>query len=106
MHVLVVVLTQLLLLFGTPAAQGLLEVSLGIFGADHEADLSGWIGWIGGVGIVNSREDFLAVLLQLGDEWEVEPLVLSCRHRVSMTLTRRLKDRGKLDVRTGAHNLG
>lgn len=75
--VLVVVLAQLLLLFRGPASERLLEVGIGILGANHETDLTRWVGGNSGVGIVDSREDFLAVLLELGDEWQVQPLVLS-----------------------------
>jgi hypothetical protein len=39
--------------------------------------LAGWVGGDGGVCVFDGGEDLLAVLLQLGDQWEVEPLVLS-----------------------------
>jgi hypothetical protein len=40
--------------------------------------LTGWVGGDGGVCVFNSWEDLLAVLLELGDQWKMEPLVLSC----------------------------
>ena len=70
---LAVILAQLVLLLGCPAAKRLLEVALAVLGADHEADLAGWVGRDGGVGVLNIREDILAVFLELRDEWEVEP---------------------------------
>lgn len=73
----VVVLALLLLLGGGPAADGDLKVTVGILGADHEADLAGGVGGNGGVGVLDGREDGLAVLLELGDERKVKPLVLS-----------------------------
>jgi hypothetical protein len=39
--------------------------------------LAGWVGGDGGVCVFDGGEDLLAVLLQLGDQWEVEPLVFS-----------------------------
>jgi hypothetical protein len=40
--------------------------------------LTGWVGGDGGVCVFYSWEDLLAVLLELGDQWKVKPLVLSC----------------------------
>jgi hypothetical protein len=74
---LAVVPAQLLLLLGRPASERLLEVAVGILTAYHEADLSGWIGRDGGVAILNVGEDLLASLLEVGNEWHVQPLVLS-----------------------------
>lgn len=73
---LVVILAQLLLFFGRPAANRLLEVGVGILGANHESDLARGIGGNGGVGVFHGREDFFAVFLELGNEWQMEPLVL------------------------------
>lgn len=73
----VVVAALLLLLLGGPAAQGDADVAVGILAADHEADLAGGVGGDGGVGVLGDGEDLLAVLLQLGDERKMEPLVLS-----------------------------
>jgi hypothetical protein len=75
-YVGVVVSTQLVFLLGRPAAYRCFEIAIGILAADHEANLAGWVGWDGGVGIFDVREYLLAVLLELGDQWEVEPLVL------------------------------
>lgn len=74
----VVVLAQLLLLLGGPLADGLLDIAVGVLGADHEADLAGGVGGDGGVGVLGDGEDLLAVLLELGDERQVKPLVLGC----------------------------
>lgn len=69
----VVVFVDLILLVGREAAHGVLEVAVCVLGADHEANLAGWVGRDSGVGVLNVREDVLAVLLELSDEWEVEP---------------------------------
>jgi hypothetical protein len=76
--VLVVVAEELLLLLWGERAHRLRELTLGILAAHHEADLAGGVGWDGRVGVLDVREDLLAILLELGDQWEVEPLVLSC----------------------------
>ena len=73
----IVVTAQLVLLLRGPLAQRLADVAVGILRADHEADLAGWVGGDGGVCVFDRGEDLLAVLLQLGDQWEVEPLVFS-----------------------------
>ena len=73
----VVVPAQLVFLLGSPAPQWRCEIAISILAADHEADLAGWVGGDGGVCVFDRGEDLLAVLLQLGDQWEVEPLVFS-----------------------------
>jgi hypothetical protein len=73
----VVVSAQLVFLLASPAAYRCFEIAIGILAADHEANLAGWVGWDSGVGIFDVREYLLAVILELGDQWEVEPLVLS-----------------------------
>jgi hypothetical protein len=75
---LVVVSTKLVLFLRSPATQWLGDIALGVLAADHEADLAGWVGGDGGVGVLDGWEDLLAVGLQLGDEWEVKPLVFGC----------------------------
>jgi hypothetical protein len=40
--------------------------------------LTGWVGRDGGVCIFDGWEDLLAVFLELGDQWQMEPLVFSC----------------------------
>jgi hypothetical protein len=72
----VVVSAKLILLLRSPLAQGLANITAGILAADHEADLTRWVGGDGGICVFNGWEDLLAVLLQLGDQWEVQPLVL------------------------------
>jgi hypothetical protein len=71
MYVFVVVFAQLLFLFDTPTSQGLLQVSVSVLAADHETDLAGRVGGDGGICVVDGGEDFSAVLLEFGDEWEV-----------------------------------
>lgn len=75
MNGLVVVSAQLVFLFWGPATKRLLDVAVGVLTADHEADLAGWVGWDGGVCVLDRGENLLAILLELGDQWEVEPLV-------------------------------
>lgn len=74
----VVVTAELLLLLGGPGAEGNLDVGVGVLGADHEADLARGVGRDGGVGVLSDGENLLAVLLELGDQGKVEPLVLGC----------------------------
>ena len=85
---LAVVLAQLVLLLGCPAAKRLLEVALAVLGADHEADLTGWVGGDGCVGVLDVGEDSLARLLEVGNDVEVQPLVLGWA-----TVSRRPKNR-------------
>lgn len=81
MDVLVVVAAELLLLLTGPAANGLLDVTSGILAADHEADLAGGVGGDGGVGVFGNGENLLAGLLEVGDQRQVQPLVLGCMGR-------------------------
>lgn len=83
MDILVVVSEKSLLLLRGEVADWVLEVAGGVLGADHEADLAGWVGRDGGVGVLDGWEDLLAVLLQLGDQWQMEPLVLSYRAKLA-----------------------
>lgn len=76
MDLRVIVSAKLLLVLEAPAAQRLGKVTLRILAADHEADLARWVGWDGSIGIFDVGEDLLAVLLELGDQWEVKPLIL------------------------------
>lgn len=78
MDVLVVVAAEALLLLAGPGAERLLDVAGGVLAADHEADLAGGVGGDGGVGVLGNGEDLIARLLQVGNEREVEPLVLGC----------------------------
>lgn len=84
MNIRVIVSAQLLLLLTGPRAQGLLDVACSILAADHETDLAGGVGWDGGVGVFGDGEDFLAGLLEVGDEGEVEPLVFGCKETKSV----------------------
>ena len=76
MDLLAVVLAQLVLLLRRPVAERLLEIALTVLGTDHEADLAGGVGGDGGVGVLDGGEDGLAGLLEIGDDVEVQPLVL------------------------------
>jgi hypothetical protein len=75
----IVVLAQSALLLLGPGAQRDLDVAVGVLAADHEANLARRVGRDGSVGILGHREDLAAVLLELGDKREVEPLVLGCK---------------------------
>lgn len=72
----IVVAVELLLLLWAPSAKGCLEVAVAVLAADHETNLTRWVGWDGSVGVLDVGEDFLAVLFELGDQWQVQPLVL------------------------------
>lgn len=76
--ILVVVAAESLLLLTRPGTNGLTHVTAGILAADHEADLTGRVGGDGGVGVLGNGEDFLAGLLEVGNQLKVEPLVLGC----------------------------
>jgi hypothetical protein len=76
-HFRVVVAELRVLLLLGEVADWDLDVAVAVLGADHEADLARWVGGDGGVGVFDSWEDLLAVLLELGDQREMEPLVLS-----------------------------
>lgn len=78
----IVVAAQLLFLFWGPFAEWLAEIAVGVLAADHEADLTGWVGRNGGISVFDVGEYFLAVLLKLGDQWKMEPLVLGCKRRI------------------------
>jgi len=60
---LVVVFAKLVLLFGGPATQRLLQIAIGVLAADHEADLARGIGGDGGVCVFDGWEYFFAVCL-------------------------------------------
>lgn len=77
MDISVIVSTQLLLLLARPRTKGLLDVACSVLAADHETDLTGRVGRDSGVGVFGDGEDFLAGLLEVGDEGEMEPLVFS-----------------------------
>lgn len=72
----VVSVERILLLLG-PCAQWGLQVAATVLAANHEANLTGWVCRDGSVSVFDVGEHGLAVLLELGDQWKVEPLVLS-----------------------------
>lgn len=72
----VVVSAQFLFFLRRPLANWLGDITVGILAADHEANLARWVGRNGGVGIFDCWEDLLAILLELGDQGKVKPLVL------------------------------
>ena len=63
---------------GIPAPHRRRDVSVLVFGADHEAYLARRVGGDGGVGVFDHGEDFSAGLFEVSDEGEVEPLVFRC----------------------------
>jgi len=75
--VLVIVFAKLLFLLFTPASKRLLKVPLCVFAANHESNLAGRVGRDSGVCIFDVGEYFFAVGLELGDQGQVQPLVLS-----------------------------
>jgi hypothetical protein len=83
MNIRIIVLAQLLLLLGCERSQRHLNIAIGVLAADHEADLARGIGRDRRVGVFDGGEDFFAVFLELGDEGQVEPLVLGCVEGVS-----------------------
>lgn len=87
MNLLVVVSAKLIFFLRSKAANRLGEITAGVLAADHETNLTRWIRWNGGVAVLDSWEDFLAVSLQLGDERQVKPLVLSCGLNVNVVLS-------------------
>lgn len=74
----VVVAALGLFLLGGPLANGNSNVAIGVLGANHESNLARGVGRNSRVGVLSDREDLLAVLLELGDERQVKPLVLGC----------------------------
>ena len=79
----VVVLAKLHLLLGAPLAQRRPDIDLGVFATNHETNLARRIGRNSGVRIFSYREVLFAVLLELGDQWEVKPLVFGYIRRES-----------------------
>jgi hypothetical protein len=56
-----------------------LDVSVGILAAHHETNLARRISRNRGVSVFDNWEDFFAVLLELGDERQMKPLILGWR---------------------------
>jgi len=76
-NLLVIVFVDLLFFLRAPAPERGLEISLSILRADHEANLARWISRNGRISVFDVGENFFAVGLKLGDQWQVEPLVFS-----------------------------
>lgn len=72
----VVAAAHLLLLLGGPSAEGLAHVAGAILAADHEADLTGWVGGDSGVGVFSDGENLFAGFLEASNHIKVKPLVL------------------------------
>ena len=60
MNLLVIVATESLFLLSRPRTHGRTQTSIGILGADHEANLAGRVGGDSGVGIFGDGEDVFA----------------------------------------------
>jgi len=78
MDIRVVVPAELELLLAGERAQRLLDVAAGILAADHEANLTAGVSRDGGISPLSDGENLFAVLLELGNQRHVEPLVLGC----------------------------
>jgi hypothetical protein len=76
MDLLAVVLAKLLFLLLAPAPDRLFNITTSVLGTHHKADLTGWVGRNGCVCVLDHGEDLFARLLQIGDELEVQPLIL------------------------------
>ena len=71
-----VVLEELVLLGLADGAEWLLDVGVGVLGADHEADLAAWVGRDGGPAVLGDWEDGLDGLLEVLNHSQVQPWVL------------------------------
>jgi hypothetical protein len=67
MDISIIVTAKLVLLLWREGSEGLRDITVGVFAADHEADLAGWVGGNSGVSVFDGGENFFAVLLQLSD---------------------------------------
>lgn len=73
----VVVAAQLGLLLLGPLAKGLLDLSVGILGADHESDLTAGVGGDGDETVLDSGEQLAGKAHNLLDNGHVEPDALA-----------------------------
>ena len=76
MDLFAIVLAQLFFLLRTPCPNWLLDITFGVFAADHKANLARRIGRNGRVCVLGDGKDFFAGFFQLRDEAQVKPLVL------------------------------
>jgi len=73
---LVIVFAQLLFFLSSEGTERCGDITVGVLAADHEPNLARGVGGDCSVSVLNGWEDFLTILLELSDQWEVEPLVL------------------------------
>lgn len=73
----VVVAAELSLLLLGPLAKGLLDVGVGVLGADHQPDLAARVGGDSGVAVLDSREQAARKAHDLLDDGEVKPDALA-----------------------------
>ena len=98
---LVVIPAQLLLFTLRPGTQRHFDIPLRVFAAHHEADLTRWVGRNGGVGVFDSGKHFPAALLKVGDERQMQPLVLRYRLDGVSILERRSEWRWRRGRKSG-----
>ena len=92
MDVFVVVPTQFLLLFHTPAPRRFLDIPILVLATDHETYLSARVGGDGGVGVFDGGKNFFARAFEIGDEGQVEPLVLSWKIFSGQSASENMRD--------------
>ena len=97
-----VVFEELLLFLLTNRSQWLLDIAAAILGADHESDLTAWVGRNGGPAILGDWEDLLARLFEIDNHTQVKPWVLGYSLRLASQWTYHLAP----DGRERAYNLG
>ena len=103
MNLLVVVLAVLVFLFPRPRPQWLLQVAILVLAAYHESYLTRRICGNRGIGVLNVREDLLAISLEFRDKRQVQPLILS--YKKSANLRSKLGANRGWD-KAGSYNLG
>lgn len=77
MDLLAVVLELAVLLLIANGAQRLLDVAAAVLAADHETNLAARVGRDRGPSVLSNGKDGLAVFLELLNDAQVEPWVLS-----------------------------
>ena len=102
MNLAAVVFEELLLFLLTDRSQWLLDIAAAILGADHESDLTAWVGGDCGPAILSNWEDLLARLLEINNHTQVKPRVLGYGLRLASQWTYHRAP----DGRERAYNLG